>query len=88
MLLPYLVLVGHLIKLVNTAAALKSQQIHAIKKQPCFTITGNYTRNNHLYATTYIFYTVTPFVGGYVWVQKLNTQYRYYRVRATFKIEK
>jgi hypothetical protein len=29
MLLPYLVLVGHLIKLVNTAAALKSQQIHA-----------------------------------------------------------
>jgi hypothetical protein len=35
MLLPYLVLVGHLIKLVNTAATLKSQQIHAKKKQPC-----------------------------------------------------
>jgi hypothetical protein len=35
MLLPYLVLVGHLIKLINTAAALKSQQIHAKKKKPC-----------------------------------------------------
>jgi hypothetical protein len=35
MLLLYLVLVGHLIKLVNTAAALKSRQIHAKKKQPC-----------------------------------------------------